>query len=239
MLCILNMPEIIQLDLKSLLLGSEKWEFLLETAFRTFVMFIVILLYLRLLGKRGVKQLSVFELGVIIGLGSAAGDPMFYKDVGLLPGVLVFSIVFGLYRFITFLINRSDSFERFVEGTPTCILQEGQILVKNFREEPIATDEFFSQLRLHNVSHLGQVKEAIIETNGEISIFYFAEEEVKYGLPIIPRECKDKLVTIPAEDYYACTACGYTDKLTATNEHICPYCEKKEWVKAINTRRIH
>ena len=97
------MPEIIQLDWKSLLLGSEKWEFLFETAFRTFVMFMVILLYLRLFGKRGVKQLSVFELGVIIGLGSAAGDPMFYKEVGLLPGVLVFSIVFGLYRFITFL----------------------------------------------------------------------------------------------------------------------------------------
>ena len=232
------MPEIIQLDWKSLLLGSEKWEFLFETAFRTFVMFMVILLYLRLLGKRGVKQLSVFELGVIIGLGSAAGDPMFYKDVGLLPGVLVFSIVFGLYRFITFLINRSDRFERFVEGTPTCILQEGKILVKNFREEPIATDEFFSQLRLNSVSHLGQVKEAIIETNGEVSIFYFEEDEVKYGLPIIPGQGKDKLKSITTEDHYACTSCGYTAKLPAAKEHTCPYCEKKEWVKAINTRRI-
>lgn len=77
---------------KMLLLGEENWSFLLETAFRTLIMFIVILLGLRMLGKRGVKQLSVFELGVIIGLGSAAGDPMFYKDVGLLPGIIVFSI---------------------------------------------------------------------------------------------------------------------------------------------------
>lgn len=137
------MPEIFKdFEWKTLLLGSEQWGFLLETGFRTFVMFLVILFYLRLLGKRGVKQLSVFELGVIIGLGSAAGDPMFYKDVGLLPGILVFSIVFGLYRLITFLINRSNRFERFLEGIPTCILQDGQILVKSFEDEPIAVMNF-------------------------------------------------------------------------------------------------
>jgi hypothetical protein len=58
------MPEILkELDWKTLLLGSEKWALLFETAMRTFIMFLVILFYLRLLGKRGVKQLSVFELG--------------------------------------------------------------------------------------------------------------------------------------------------------------------------------
>lgn len=233
------MPEIIQeLDWKTLLLGSEKWAFLFETALRTFVMFLVILFCLRLLGKRGVKQLSVFELGVIIGLGSAAGDPMFYKDVGLLPGVLVFSIVIGLYRLITFLINRSEKFEKFVEGTPTCILKDGRILVHNFEKEPIATDEFLSQLRLHSVSHLGQVKEAIIETNGDVSVFYYADEEVKYGLPILPDLSKDKLIAIPSENDYACAYCGFTVRLKPVAEHTCPCCEKKEWVKAINSLRI-
>ncbi len=176
---------------------------------------------------------------MIIGLGSAAGDPMFYKDVGLLPGILVFSIVFGLYRLITFLINRSNRFEKFVEGSPACILQDGQVLVSNFKEEPIARDEFFSQLRLHSVSHLGQVQEAIIETNGEISVYYYQDEEVKYGLPIIPRLCEDKLSAILHEAYYACTFCGYTAKLAPANEHTCPCCQKKEWLKAINNQRIY
>jgi uncharacterized membrane protein YcaP (DUF421 family) len=227
-----------ELEWKSLLLGSEKWSFLLETAFRTVIMFLVILFYLRLLGKRGVKQLSVFELGVIIGLGSAAGDPMFYKDVGLLPGVLVFSIVFGLYRLITFLINRSSRFEKFVEGKPTCIVKEGCFLVQNFESEPIARDEFFSQLRLHSVSHLGQVQQAILEANGESSIFYYPDEEVKYGLPIIPDFYDNKLKSIPTEDYYACTYCGYTAKLKPVAEYSCPCCHKKEWLKAINSKRI-
>ena len=83
-------------DWQQLLLGGEKWGFLLETVLRTFFMFLIILTALRLLGKRGVKQLSVFELVVIIGLGSAAGDPMFYKDVGLLPALVVFIMLIVL-----------------------------------------------------------------------------------------------------------------------------------------------
>lgn len=233
------MPEIFEaLDWQTILLGSEKWSFLFETALRTLVMFIAILLGLRLLGKRGVKQLSVFELGVIIGLGSAAGDPMFYKDVGLLPGLLVFSIVIALYRLITFLINRSSRFERFVEGSPACLVQDGCFLMENFKHEPLAMDEFFSQLRLKSVSHLGQVQQAIIETNGEISVFYFADEDVKYGLPIVPSLCEDKLTAIPKKDRYACTYCGHTDLLEPAPKHTCPTCKKTEWLKAINSKRI-
>src|SRR5687768_14561722 len=178
--------EVLDLDWKVLLLGEEKWSFLVETAFRSLIMFLVILFSLRLLGKRGVKQLSVFELGVIIGLGSAAGDPMFYKDVGLLPGLVVFTIVLSLYRFVTWLIDKNSRFEQFVEGKPTIIIEDGLFLVQNFKQETIAHDEFFAGLRLNSISHLGQIKLAIIETNGEISIFFQPDDEVKWGLPILP-----------------------------------------------------
>ena len=233
------MPDIFQdLDWKILLLGSEKWSFLFETVLRTLVMFLVILFGLRLLGKRGVKQLSVFELGVIIGLGSAAGDPMFYKDVGLLPGILVFFIVIGMYSLITFFINRSNAFEKFLEGSPTCILKDGRIQLHHFKHETIATDEFFSQLRLNSVSHLGQVQEALIETNGEISIFYFPDEEVRYGLPILPAMWEQRMTEIIEEDLYACTHCGYTEKLSPAVVRECNCCKKKEWLKASNKKRI-
>lgn len=226
------------IKLQELLLGTEQWSFLLEAALRTLIMFLVIMMSLRLLGKRGVKQLSVFELGVIIGLGSAAGDPMFYKDVGLLPGIIVFSIVMGLYRLITYLINRSDRFEEFLEGTPTRIVEEGRMLFSNFKKEPIALDEFFSQLRLNSVSHLGQVQLAIIETNGEISVFYFPDDQVRYGLPVLPLLHQEKLETIPEAGHYACTYCGHTEPLQPAAAHTCPVCNKKEWVRAINTKRI-
>ncbi len=224
------------LDWKAILLGDEKWHFLVETCIRTFVMFTVILLSLRLLGKRGIKQLSVFELGVIIGLGSAAGDPMFYKDVGLLPGIIVFAIVLSLYKLVTFLINKYNSFERFLEGVPTFVIEDGRLLLSNFEKEPLAKDELFSQLRLNSVSHLGQIKQALIETNGEISVFYFADENVKFGLPIIPGQTKYKIV--PETGIFSCSNCGNTVELAAGGSATCNTCDCHDWIKAKNEKRI-
>lgn len=233
------MPEILEImTLNELLFGSEKWHFLFETALRTVVMFLAILVGLRLLGKRGVKQLSVFELGVIIGLGSAAGDPMFYKDVGLLPGILVFAIVIALYKLLTLLINRSPRFERFLEGSPATLVEEGCFLVENFKQEPIARDEFFSELRLRSVSHLGQVQLAIVETSGEISVFFYPDEAVKPGLPILPALCNQTLTAIEQEGTYACAFCGRTKKLPPAATHRCATCGKTQWVKAIDAKRI-
>lgn len=219
-------------------MGEEQWAFLGETALRTFVMFMVILLSLRLLGKRGIKQLSVFELGVIIGLGSAAGDPMFYKDVGLLPSILVFSIVVLLYRGITHLINKSRHMEQFVEGVPRMIVRDGRFIVENFKKEPIAFDELFAQLRLNHISHLGQVKEAVIETNGEVSVLFFADDEVKWGLPIGPEVVEHLSEQIKEEGQYACNYCGHTEHLQPTASQSCPVCGKKSWLKAMKERRI-
>lgn len=226
------------MDIQTLLLGEEKWGFLLETAFRTLIMFSVILLGLRMLGKRGIRQLSVFELGVIIGLGSAAGDPMFYKDVGLLPGMVVFAIVVSLYKLVTNLFNRNPAFEKFVEGEPATILNEGILMLHKFKREPIALDEFYTELRLRNISHLGQLRQAIIETNGEVSMYFYKDEEVKWGLPIIPEDCRFRLTQIRHEDHYACTTCGNVQWLPPADRHTCKLCQKTEWLKAQNNLRI-
>jgi len=120
-------------------------------------MFVVILTSLRLLGKRGVKQLSVFELVVIIGLGSAAGDPMFYKDVGILPALIVFSMIVGLYTLVTYLIGKNKKFETLVEGKPVCLIRDGVFAIDNFKKEVLREDEFFAELRLQSISQLGQM----------------------------------------------------------------------------------
>jgi uncharacterized membrane protein YcaP (DUF421 family) len=76
-----------------LLLNDLPLHFLLEVVFRSAIMFVILLLTLKLTGKRGVKQLSIFETVIIIALGSAAGDPMFYEDVGIIPAITVFSVI--------------------------------------------------------------------------------------------------------------------------------------------------
>lgn len=230
---------IFEIDWFSFLFGSEKWTFLPEVALRSILMFIIILFSLRIIGKRSVTQLSVFELGVIIGLGSAAGDPMFYQDVGLLPGMMVFIVVISLYRFMTFLINRSDKVEQALEGIPVYLAEEGKLNLQNFQHELIAHEEFFSLLRQHNVSHLGQLQLAIIETNGAISLYYFSDDTVQWGLPVLPHLYNKKLKQLTGGRLYACTYCGQVEDIKLSQQiHQCPVCEKDEWVAAINNCRI-
>ena len=229
---------LLTINWESILFGSEGPAFLLEVMLRATAMFVIIVIGLRILGKRGVKQLSIFELVVILSLGSAAGDPMFYKDVGILSALMVFIIITALYTIITFFIGRSRWFEQLMEGKPVCLLKDGVFLIDNFRKEALGEDEFFSELRLQSVSHLGQVQEAIEERSGEISIFFYTDEEVRYGLPIMPDSLKTAVTQIDNAGYYACIFCGFSNYIEAIGSHTCPTCKKKELVKASNKKRI-
>lgn len=222
---------------KRLLLNDLSWTFLAEVAFRTVIMFIVVLTTLKLTGKRGVKQLSVFEVVIIISLGSAAGDPMFYEDVGLLPAITVFLIILLMYRGVTWLLGKSKRFESFMEGVPICIIEDGQFSLASFEKEDLAQDEFFAELRLRGIEHIGQVRYAYIETNGAISVYFYDDDEVKFGLPIRPQPFNRKSTEIPKSGIYACSFCANTQRLEPTTG-TCTVCSNKEWVTAVNTKRV-
>ncbi|OOV13230.1 DUF421 domain-containing protein [Flavobacterium sp. LM4] len=211
--------------------------FLLEVIFRSAVMFTVLLLTLKLAGKRGVKQLSIFETVIVIALGSAAGDPMFYEDVGIVPAIIVFAVIMILYRTVTWLTGKSKKFEEFIEGKTECLINDGKFSVTSFRKETLAQDEFFSELRVKSIEHLGQVKHAFIEPSGEISVFFYEDKEVGYGLPILPALFTEKNKIIPKEGTYSCSFCGHTEKQKPGTAK-CKICQKDEWVASINTLRI-
>jgi len=224
------------IEWQALLFGTETAEFLVEVFLRSFMMFCLILIGLSASGKRGIKQLSIFELVIIIGLGSAAGDPMFYKDVGIVPAIMVFVVVVSLYRLVTWLSGKSKRFERLVEGSPIYLVREGRFAISDFKKEDLSQDEFFAELRVANVEHLGQVKTAVMETSGIISLLFYPEDEVKYGLPLYPDLYKKKSRGIGVEGLYACAYCGNTQQLKGAS--CCERCEREEWVPAMNTKRI-
>jgi uncharacterized membrane protein YcaP (DUF421 family) len=224
-------------ELKRMLINDLPWHFLMEVAVRTTVMFLLLMLTLKFTGKRGVKQLSVFETVIIIALGSAAGDPMFYEDVGLLPALLVFLIVLLLYRFVTWLTAKYKPFEHFIEGKAECLIEDGRFMMQSIKKETLAQDEFFSELRLKSVEHLGQVKNAFLETNGDLSVFFFPDDEVEYGLPLLPKAFAMKSELIVEHAIHACSFCG-TTLLLEPGTAQCPTCGNKSWVKAIRTKRI-
>ncbi|SDH24005.1 Uncharacterized membrane protein YcaP, DUF421 family [Dyadobacter soli] len=213
--------------------------FLLEVVLRTVIMFMVILIALRASGRRGIKQLSIFELVLIIGLGSAAGDPMFYDDVGILPAFVVFLVVISLYITVTRLSDRFVKIEKLLEGKPLYVIRDGKLLMDAFRDSGLSQDEFFAELRLRNVEHLGQVRTVLIETSGEFSVLFYADDDVKYGLPIFPDELQNKLNNHGNCDYIACAKCGgVRSGKDVTKLPTCAECDVCEWVEASNARRV-
>lgn len=223
---------------KELFLGTEDWGFLMEIVLRTIIMFLTIIVSLRVLGKRGVKQLSIFELVVIIGLGSAAGDPMFYKEVGIISSIIVFVVIIILYSIITFLIGRFKKLENLFEGKAICLIEQGVFSIANFKKENLGSDEFFAELRVKGISHLGQIELAIEEVSGEISVFFNEDKEVKYGLPIMLNALDHPIQYINKEGHYSCTFCGFTEIKEEGNAGICKNCNKKNWVEASNKIRV-
>lgn len=118
-------------DWNTLLLGEEEWSFLPEVLLRSAIMFIVAIIALRLIGKRGIMQ-GVFELVTIITLGSAAGDPMFYKKVGLLPAILVFITIILMYRIINFFVAKFKLMEHLIEGRHVRLVKDSRFAIENF-----------------------------------------------------------------------------------------------------------
>lgn len=222
---------------KNIFLNDLDWSFTGEIALRTFIMFTVILLFLRLSGKKGVRQLSIFEVAIIIGLGSAAGDPMLNKDNAILPAILVFGIILLFYRIITWIATKSERFESVLEGDPLYVIEDGQFVVLSDNKHTFAKDEFFSEMRQQSIEHLGQVKTAILETTGTVSFYYYTDEDVKFGLPVLPKPYAKRSKEIDLPGKYACTFCGNVEEIKA-KQHNCQRCSKKEWVAAISTLRI-
>jgi len=226
------------MDWQQVFFGEEDKAFFLEIFFRTFVMFILVVATLHFTGKRGVRQLSVFEMVMIIALGSAAGDPMFYKEVGILHALAVFIIVLLTYRLLIWLITKFDKLETILEGEPIYVIKNGKFTVKSTKNNDFGSDEFFAELRVKNIDHLGQVRCAVLETNGEISISYYADEEVKPGLPVWPEEYNKRSMTISEKGLYACSHCGQIEIIEPAAEYACEQCKNKFWVKPLECIRI-
>lgn len=232
------MKSIVAIDWPALLLGSEDWSFLPEVVLRTFIMFLIIIVGLRLMGKRGIRQLSVFELVVIVGLGSAAGDPMFYKEVGIVFSFVVFLVIIVLYALLVRILGKSPKVEDLLEGKPVCLIRDGVFEVENFKKEHLGSDEFFAELRLRGISQLGQVETAIEETSGELSVFYVPDDAVRYGLSVMPDSLQHPVTSITASGYYSCIFCGYTEQKNAGAAGVCPNCKHRDWVPSSGKKRI-
>ncbi|TFL16252.1 DUF421 domain-containing protein [Jannaschia formosa] len=176
-------------DWQRMLLGDQLgFLFLLEIVFRTVVMYGYALVFARMIGKRGVGQVSPFEFILIIIISSAAGDPMFYGDVPLLHGMLVLTVVMSLHWLVSSLTDRSERAEDVMEGEPVLVVQDGQIEERALGSGTLSRRELLMQLRQQGVRDVGEVEQAYFEPDGKISVLQAPQDKQRKVESTLPRE---------------------------------------------------
>ena len=164
-------------DWHRIFVGDEPPLFYLEIVFRVFVVYIYSVLLVRLMGKRGTQALSPLESTVIIALGSAVGDSMFYPEVPLTYAVIIVTIIVGLSRAMALWQMRSEGFNDFMDGKPLLVIENGQLIDDAVTRTRLRDDELLALLRVQGIEDLATVRLAWYERTGELSVFKYAPGE--------------------------------------------------------------
>lgn len=227
------------LDLKRIFIGDASLLLIAEVIIRTVILFAYTVLHIRYIGKRGIGQFSILEMGVIILFGSAVGDTLLQPGLPLINGMVCISVMtlvqVGMERFI----NHNRKIERVVEGEEDILVKNGHILLEALNKNNISHADLFRALRLKDVEHLGEVRMAVFETSGQVTVFFQPPRRVRPGLTTMPEE------EIPADKssktgdeititgHYSCLNCG--DTLIFKKGGIfpfCPDCHHEKWIRS-------
>ena len=228
---------IVAFDFGRMLFGDEPPLFLLEIVFRTVFIYVYTLVLIRWIGSRSISQLSLVEFLLVIALGSAVGDAMFYPDVPLVHCLIVITVVILIDKALSFVLTRSPRLEDAIEGKTVELIRDGVIRHDVLRQANFGPDELFEQLRMKDIEHVGQVRAAYLETNGNVSVFKAADAPERPGLSIEPPWDVSPPATLKAgEDHAGAVACAHCGTvLTPQPGHrlpSCPRCKSTTWHKA-------
>ena len=206
-------------DWHRMFIGDQSWLYLLEIVFRTVVMYVYGFILVRFIGKRAMRELTPFEYIIIIAMGSSMGDPMFMPDIPLLHCMVVLTVVLGLNRILHGLTSRTGRLEDRLKGFTDWVIHDGRIDIDIIKHEDFTLKELRSQLRIHGIKNLGEIRFAFVEPNGELSIFKFEDfkkEKIK-GLSLLTEAQNPGAETdfrrgirMHTETTLSCTECGHT-----------------------------
>ncbi|SOD79343.1 DUF421 domain-containing protein [Spirosoma fluviale] len=219
-------------DWQRILLGDAPAEFLLEVFIRTSLIYLILLVVMRLLGKRMNGQLTNLELAVMLTMGAIIAPAMQLPDRGLLSGVLALLCALIFQRGTNWLGIKSSKTEKIIQGTATVLVKDGIFQLEQMVSNRMSHQQVFAALRSENVYNLGDVKRLYLEAYGMFSIY--RDENGKPGLSVL-EPSDDEIHSIheqPETETLACTNCGNTMP-AQSQPGPCSVCQTNNWVTAV------
>jgi len=224
-------PEEIKLnDWVRIFEGLVPASFYLELVIRAALILTLLVVCMRLLGKRMSAHLTQLELVALVSLASAIGVPMLAPDRGLLPSILIAMIVVGISWAISKISFSNKRFEKATQGNAETLLEDGVMQYKRMKQARISRERLFAHLRSEGVQQIGEVKRVYLETNGLFTLI--KNKTAAPGLMVLP-DWDDEFVKSRLKecDVEICKNCG-ARKTTMLAEEQCNLCGDNDWVKA-------
>ncbi|TXK52637.1 DUF421 domain-containing protein [Pontibacter qinzhouensis] len=225
-------------DIMRILVGEElPWIFLLEVVLRVFFIYLLIMLCMRLMGKRMASQLSNLEMSALVSLAAAVGVPILAPERGLLPAIIIALVVVVIQRIISHFASRSEKFESVTFGDLSVLITDGLMQLDIMKENRVTRERLQAELRSLGISNLGQVKRAYLETSGDFT--FYLHDNPTPGLSLIPiwdTEMREKQKK--AENHFTCNICGYLVTTQKATQWKCDCCGHKKWSEAVLTHMV-
>lgn len=137
---------------------------------RGIIIYVIVILSVRLMGKRQIGQLQPSELVITILLSDVASMPLQNSETPLIGCLIAIFLLVSFEVISSVITMKFPSFRRLIEGNSVPIIQNGRIIEKNMREIRYTTDDLMQALRLKDVFDLSDVDCAFVETNGSVSV---------------------------------------------------------------------
>lgn len=148
---------------------------LLQIVVRTSVIYLLVLVGVRLSGKREVGQMTPFDLTLLLLLSNSVQNAMTGPDTSLLGGAVAAATLLVLNYGVAAVSGSSRHFRRLVEGEPTLLVHDGKIIEAHMARERVSMDELHRALREHGINSCDQVALAVLEVDGSISCLKYDE----------------------------------------------------------------
>lgn len=162
---------------------------MLTTFIRTIILYIVVLIVMRMMGKREIGQLQPFELAISIMIADLASVPMTELGIPISNGIIPILGMLFMHMIISFINIKSINMRKIICGKPSILIYRGKINEKVLKKERFTVNELQERLRANNVFNIADVEYAILETNGEVTVIQKPEKRtvIPEDLGIIPQ----------------------------------------------------
>ena len=161
---------------------TAPWEMVLETAATVFIIYSIIVLFVRIAGLRTFAKMSSFDFASTVAMGSILATVVMNNDTSILKGSVALAAIMLFQQIFAGLKLRVPAIEDLTQNSPTLLMDGTEFMHDNMRRTGVNRSDIVAKLREANVVELSEVKAVVLETTGDISVLHGTSDKVLDGI---------------------------------------------------------